>query len=241
MPAHAQSSVPAVNWTGAYVGGNFGYSWGHGEDSYFEPGFCCGIPTSFYSNEQLNGAIGGGQIGWNYQINPVLVVGVETDFQWTGEKGQQNSGLINFNDCEGVCTSGVVHSQNDRINWFGTARGRIGPAFEGPVLGESTWLYLTGGLAYGRVSVSGMVTDTGCGPPCVLNYGASATKVGYAGGAGMETRFGNSNWSWKVEYIYINLGTISGSGSDPDFVSPYFWSARITDNIFRVGVNWKTP
>ena len=44
-PAIAAPPAPVYNWTGWYVGGNIGYSWGHGAVTYNEPAFgAFGLP-----------------------------------------------------------------------------------------------------------------------------------------------------------------------------------------------------
>jgi outer membrane immunogenic protein len=237
-------AVPVYNWTGWYVGGNIGYSWGNATNNYNEAAFggVTGLPTSFSSSEKLNGVIGGAQVGYNWQANATWVFGLEADIQGSGERGSTNSSnpytfVIN---CEGVCIGhGTINqTQQAKILWFGTVRGRAGVLVNPTLL-----LYATGGLAYGRISTSGTVTDTACTPSptvaCMWSYGNSATNVGWALGAGIEGAIPNTrNWTWKVEYLHIDLGTVSGSGFDTDFGGPFTFSTRVTDNIFRVGFNY---
>ena len=77
---------------------------------------------------------------------------------------------------------------------------------------------------------------------------ASNTNVGYSVGAGIEGGVWlPANWRWKVEYLYLDLGSIDASA--PLFVSssnPVLYSnvtgavaarARFTDQIVRVGLN----
>src|SRR5580692_9211014 len=170
-PAYAAPpSPPTYNWTGWYVGGNAGYSWGTANSTYNEPGIGGGLPTFFSETEQLNGFIGGGQFGYNWQIGNAWVVGLETDFQYSAERGSRSFSNTSP-DCEG-CT--LSQTQSARIDWFGTVRGRSGPIITNPFFAnESLWLYVTAGLAYGRVSASGTVSDTECG--CSWSYGGSGT------------------------------------------------------------------
>ena len=245
-PAIAAPPAPVVySWTGFYVGGNVGYSWGNANNSYNEPAFgtVTGLPTSFSSSEWLNGVIGGVQAGYNWQANVNTVLGFEADIQGSGERGHtgfSNPYTFTVSDCEGPCIGHgtLTQTQQAKILWFGTVRGRAGI-----LVNPTTWLYATGGLAYGQISVSGTVTDTACTPSptvaCMWSYGNSATNVGWTVGAGIEGAFPNSrNWTWKLEYLHVDLGTVSGNGFDTDFGGPYSWSTRITDDIFRVGFNY---
>ena len=228
-----KAPVEAVyNWTGWYAGGNIGYGWGNGDANYTDPGFAIvGLPTSISGSDKLEGIIGGGQIGYNWQVNNNWVFGLEADFQGSGQKAS-NSFSGSFSDFEGGTIS---QNQETKILWFGTVRGRVGMLVNPTLL-----LYGTGGLAYGKINVSGSVTDTSCTPTCAWSYGNSTTKVGWTLGAGIEGAIPNTrDWTWKLEYLYIDFGSVNGSGFDTDFGSVYSWSAKVTDNILRVGVNYR--
>ena len=63
--------------------------------------------------------------------------------------------------------------------------------------------------------------------------------MGWTIGAELASVIPNCNqWTWKVEYLYVDLGPQGGSGSDPMFGATYSWNAKSTDNIVRVGVNY---
>jgi outer membrane immunogenic protein len=140
---------PGYNWTGFYVGGNIGYSWGRSSDtSTLATGAGTVLFTSI-SRSDLNGVVGGGQIGYNWQMKN-WVWGLEADIQGSDQKGGRD-----FACPTGVCTppSGfgipvpgpaVPVSLNQKLDWFGTVRGRIGLLASPSIL-----LYGTGGLAYG--------------------------------------------------------------------------------------------
>jgi len=71
-------------------------------------------------------------------------------------------------------------------------------------------LYGTGGLAYGRVDASAnwrFDPEQGQAPASV-----SKTKVGWTAGAGAEWMFAR-NWSAKLEYLYVDLGSESAIGN----------------------------
>jgi outer membrane immunogenic protein len=105
---------PAFSWTGFYVGLNAG------------GGFKANSGAGDFS-----GVVGGGQIGYNLQLAPIFVVGLEADFQ--GTSLGSNTGWL---------------APKVSLPWFGTVRGRAGfTLFDSKLL-----VYGTGGFAYGELS-----------------------------------------------------------------------------------------
>jgi outer membrane immunogenic protein len=180
MPAKAPlyTPVPVYNWTGFYVGINGGGAWG----------------TSNWSSTgdfDVSGGMIGGTVGYNWQTG-MWVFGLEGDIDWASVKGTTNTG------CVGGCTS--------ENTWLGTARGRVGYAF------DRFMPYITGGAAFGNVDA----THPGF-------TGASSTQVGWAAGAGLEFAVMN-NITAKVEYLHYDLGSFTcglncGNGFINDQVS----------------------
>ena len=76
----------------------------------------------------------------------------------------------------------------------------------------------------------------------------SDTRVGWTAGAGFEWK-ATSLWSFKLEYLYYDLGTVTTNSQmiDPLFGFPvpnYFvnnvqTTTRFNGNIVRVGLNYK--
>jgi outer membrane immunogenic protein len=209
------------DWTGFYIGVNAGV--GIGRD-YTRLAIPAG-PSFEASYLGPQGGLGGGQIGYNYQTSSSffggpLVFGVEADIQGTGMRDTFTCGL----GCPGpLATSSVF---NQRLDWFGTARGRVGIA-TGPVLS-----YVTAGFAYGNVKTT--LTETVGAAAGV--FSTSQTKGGWTIGSGVEASLGG-NWTGKIEYLYVNLGdrldlfTLNGA--------PQALSTDIRENIFRVGLNYR--
>ena len=80
-------SNPYFDWTGFYVGGNVGYSWGRSSDtSTLTNATRAGSLLTTSDKSDLNGIVGGGQAGYNWQMQN-WVFGLEADIQGTGEKG----------------------------------------------------------------------------------------------------------------------------------------------------------
>jgi outer membrane immunogenic protein len=225
--------VPVYNWTGCYAGANVGGSWGRSSGYLNTPGvdtFTSGVATSFPISSSPQGVIGGVQIGCDRQVDRNWVLGVEADIQGSAQRATRSFSSFNTSG-EGI--SGSVES---RLRWFGTVRG-----VAGFLVTPTVMLYGTGGLAYGNASINANITAVN-----LINFGTfstavgnSTTNVGYTVGAGIAGAFPNSsNWTWKLEYLYVDLGTISAAGINT-FIGPFNYSARITDNIVRVGVNYR--
>jgi outer membrane immunogenic protein len=224
--------IAAVStWSGLYVGGNVGYGWGNG-DTKFSP---LPDPASFGTLQPTTldvrpkGAIGGAQLGYNWQFGSI-VTGLETDIQWSGmESSAKRFQFLDFAGTPRPTQDFLAASE--RLNWFGTVRGRLGVAIAPDLL-----LYGTGGLAYGRIDASA-TTNFAAGIQYPANL--STTKAGWTAGVGGEWMFAR-NWSAKAEYLYLDLGNVLARGSpippNPPFAVAYTWKTQ--ENIVRVGVNY---
>jgi outer membrane immunogenic protein len=248
-PVYLKAQPPVYNWTGFYIGGNVGYGWGNSSSN-----LSLSDPAAASANFSLDGIKGGGQIGYNYQIKN-WVLGIEADIQAADEHG--NTSLIcpggpTGGKTNGACTAGgdtllggpVTDNLSEKVNWFGTIRGRVGPTITPTILP-----YVTGGLAYGGVSATDDVSGTFDVPPgtnhpvsAAASLSTNTVKVGWTAGAGVEGVLGG-NWTGKIEYLYMDLGSVSGSFVTPivapsgGFLSANY-NSHITENIVRVGVNY---
>jgi outer membrane immunogenic protein len=250
LPAKVYTKAPppvvaVYDWTGFYIGGNIGYSWGRSSDTSTLTNGAGTVLFTSADKTNLNGVVGGGQIGYNWQMQNWLW-GLEADIQGTDEKGSRA-----FTCPIGTCTPstlfGVIAvfvapgpavplALNQKIDWFGTVRGRVGILVDPKVL-----LYATGGLAYGEVKSSETIG-------AFTGFSSTNTKAGYTVGAGIEGAIGG-NWTAKLEYLYVDLGRMSGSFATtiPAFGAGIVasgtltsgYSSRITDNVLRVGLNYR--
>jgi outer membrane immunogenic protein len=210
-------------WSGAYFGGNVGFGWGRSADTST---LNTGGPPIFSDTQSsnMNGIVGGGQIGYNYQ-NGYWVEGLEADFQATSQRSSHS-----FTCPAGLCSAAAVPATlNQEPNWFGTFRGRIGFA---PL--ERLLLYATGGLAYGQVDSTSTLAGTNR---------TSDINAGWTAGAGIEALVAE-NWTVRVEYLHVDLGKVSDvftstvpSTGTPTLISNF--NSRVTDNIIRAAVNYK--
>ena len=237
---------PGYNWTGFYVGLNGGYSWGRATETAL---IGAPFPATAVATERqnVNGGLFGGQFGYNWQVNPKWVLGFEADGQWTGERGRSNDVLGSIRltlpggDFNAVTTAAV--SNETSLPWFATFRGRAGFLADPSLL-----LYGTGGLAVGEVKFSTQATLTaqlfGPGSTGTTPVGLPVTvvgpilsesqpRVGWTAGAGLEKKF-NQNWSAKLEYLYIDLGTKTYFGGTANNIDVSFH-----DHIVRAGINYQ--
>jgi len=163
------------NWSSVYVGGNAGY------------GFATATVSDDFGDsisEDLNGFIGGGQAGANYQIG-AFVFGIEGDFDWSNQSHT---------------TSAFGASETDKIDWVGTVRGRLGGAY------DRWFFYITAGGGEGQLSAN-LSTPFG-------SVSASKSRTVWTAGAGVEYGITeNLSARVEYLYLDtgdINLATING-------------------------------
>jgi len=263
LPVKAPVMAPVVyNWTGFYIGGNVGYSFGRspyevaGTSTIRTRQFrAFGTPAETLTSDvtaagpafigagtaNLDGGVAGGQIGYNWQAS-AWVFGLETDLQWTGQRGSTSFCLT-----VGCPVGGFVANADYKLQWFGTARARAGLLVDPRVL-----LYVTGGAAYGQVKAD--YTSGISGLP-LIGSSTSTTRLGWTVGGGIEAML-SPNWTVKAEYLYVDLGT-TASGAlggattailanvpqqgfttvvDTTFAGTA--RTRVRDNIVRLGINY---
>jgi len=243
-PAPAYAPPPVYNWTGGYWGGNIGYGWG---EAKYDAAVNVAVPlapatasTAISSSRDIDGVIGGLQAGYNYQFG-AWVWGWETDFQGSGQKGSETfNGALAIT---GIAPLPFTVTTDHKLEWFGTARTRVGFLW-----GPNTLVYATGGVAYGQVKDSATVNLLV--PGTTVSASAAATfkdvKAGWTVGAGIEGALGNG-WSAKLEYLYIDLGeteqtaaaAVVAGGVGTIVTANANQTFRTTDNIVRVGLNYK--
>lgn len=246
MPAVVAAPAP-FSWTGFYVGVNAGYAWSSNSTNYNYilaggpadvPGFLATGVSPASLGGSAGGFIGGGQLGYNYQIGSI-VVGLEADIQYVDQKGESTY-TFSYADADGFGSS--VTGTEAQLKWLGTVRARLGYAV------DRALIYATGGVAYGAVEVGSGILAAGVdftdGPVAGLwAGGTSSTKVGWTIGGGLEYAFTN-NLTLRGEYLYYDLGTANysmvGGSSDPDneFLGAT-GSYKFKGNIVRAGLNWK--
>jgi outer membrane immunogenic protein len=229
-PAIVPPPIPVYNWTGFYIGVNAGYGWGEIDDRAVplpQPGFGA---DPFSVSSKPDGFIGGIQLGYNWQTGS-FVWGVEADFQ--GSTLDETTVVAPLT-LGGVPMAGWNSRVTTELDWLGTIRGRLGVTVMPELLA-----YVTGGFAYGDVTVSSRTTFTPA-PPFTYVGSGSSTETGWTVGGGLEYGFGN--WSAKVEYLYVSLSAPSHVALPLAANPPFRLRHSVGDldlNIVRLGLNYR--
>jgi outer membrane immunogenic protein len=190
-------AAPGYNWSGAYIGAEGAYGFGHKEWS--GPDFA--DPTTPGAGKyDVNGWLAGGTGGINAQAG-VFVFGVEGEWMWTGIKGTQT-----FTQTSTVTS--LTTSLESKIDWLAIASARAGF-----VVGERLLIYGKGGVAIAeeKHAFNQVLTIVGLGTSST-SLNAKAVHTGVVGGVGAEYALGG-NWSVKAEYDYIKMLAQSFTGT----------------------------
>jgi outer membrane immunogenic protein len=225
-PVQAMAPLHVHDWTGFYVGANAGGVLGDANISWTAPGpgfsthGAADVNASGTGHTSAGGITSGGQVGYNQQFRSIFL-GAEADFGYAGISASRSFTSITYHN---------PYAQMVSSNWLTTFRGRLGFV-------NGSWLgYVTGGLAVANVSSTDLfIGRHGVGP---VNGSANQVRAGGTVGTGVEWAFA-PQWTAKLEYLYVDLatasdvaiGTVTGAVIDHDH--------RLTENIVRVGVNFR--
>jgi outer membrane immunogenic protein len=238
---------PAFSWTGFYLGGNVGGGTSHINFSGTGVFTTAGVadPFAFANSGTASGILAGGQLGFNYELPAHVVLGLEADLD-----GSSFHGLTTF------CSTGTggpllgrganCETSNNKLEEFGTVRGRIGYAFDDRVL-----VYGTGGFAWEKSTTSTIatcVTITGTCPAHGVKFtdgasAASATLSGWAAGAGFEWAL-TPRWILRAEYLHLTFDrtaenfSASGTASHVPFTVACRNSVSNGVDFARIGLSY---
>jgi outer membrane immunogenic protein len=262
--AYKAAPVPMAqagfSWTGFYVGGNVGGAWtGNNGGSEFGPLFppfivlppAVAIPTVIPGQLDVlggggrrSGIIGGGQIGYNWQVNQ-FVLGVEADAVGTGLKGSSATASRTIGaPIFAVPVTQTVTVDFGHVEWMASFRGRVGFAY------NQALFYVTGGAAVAEFggSTTTLVNGPGISIPAAGTYvatnGGSTTRWGWTVGGGIEWAL-SQNWSVAGEYRYTDFGNRGTAFDIPSGLpaAPVFFtgasSSRLTVEQATVRLNYR--
>jgi high affinity Mn2+ porin len=228
IPLKAPTKPSPFDWTGFYFGGHVGYATGASNWSATEVGSSgpalSGTLDMFKSYDAFRGTgsfFHGLQAGYNFELPSRLVIGAEADVSPPNTiAGNQTFSLPSIGQA----------NYGDQVLLSGTARGRVGYAFD-------HWMaYGTGGFAWAYDQLTR--TQLG-GPPAGsatagTMEGAFLWRLGWAAGAGVEVPVG-PNWTAKLEYLFSDFGR---SGVVFPAAAQRFESDLATQSV-RLGMNYQ--
>jgi outer membrane immunogenic protein len=257
LPVKAPPRPAAVfSWAGFYAGLNAGGAWGRSDAVTSAscapvPGFASYFCTPAVAQANAaavsaagtgslsgSGFTGGAQVGYNFQ-NRNLVFGVELDVEsFNLRLSRQAAGTYPAIFLPGMVGTPFALTSSVNTDWLFTARGRVGWAF------DTVLVFATGGLAVTDLRASHTFRDNFAAPPGGAGaWNGSKTKTGWTAGGGVEWAAGRK-WTVKVEYLYLNFGSVGAFGTvfNPNsggYASAINTSVDLTAHIARAGVNFQ--
>jgi outer membrane immunogenic protein len=211
--ADLPDEIASYSWTQCYVGVHGGALWG--SENWLNQ-----TPGGAYFGQSLgghdvDGLMGGGQAGCDYQFSGGLVVGFKGDYAWSDADGNHPSSH----------ETGVTYGSE--VKSLATVNARLGYAMD-RALG-----YVKGGIAWERDEEWASTTILG------LAYQGEETRSGWAFGAGVEYAITQSI-SGFAEYVYYDYGSEKiGLAPQINGLPPAFVDLDEDRSAVRVGINFR--
>jgi outer membrane immunogenic protein len=190
----------AFSWTGSYFGLHAGYGFGDSKITDTLPslgGIIPGIPSSLSSTHEVDGFLGGIQLGTRRQFGS-LVFGAELGLSAGDLSGNTGDCMGITSLINGLAPGLATASCNTKVNWVATALAKLGYA-------QDNWM-LYGALGWSLAGVDHQFT-LAINPaliPLSISSGQNDVADGFTVGAGFEYAIGNG-LSFGVEYLYRDL------------------------------------
>jgi len=215
--ADVTPTSPDTDWSGIYFGVHAGFGQANLE-GVFDSDQSDREDKVLGDDFDLNGVLGGGQVGYNYQTGS-WVLGVEGDFSFLNY-----SQTVEDQDDEDPATDHVDAS----VDWLGSVRARAGIAV------GTALIYGTGGIAF----ASGEWNACDCDDSEPVEGSADLSPIGFVAGGGIEVALGEA-WSLRTEGLYYGFNEdqdtsdLNDDSAEDDF-------AGIDDVwVGRIGINYR--
>ena len=186
----------------------------------------------------------GGLLGYDWQIDPRWVVGLEVDAAYS----DGTAAIAGIPGCIVACIFGTPGPSGDassvKMKWDASARGRLGY-----LVSPNLLIYGTGGIAWQSVQDSATcqngLADAVC-PVLAGNPFSTVTnttvRTGWTVGGGIDARV-YGNWTLRGEYRYADFGTwnnsfVLGAGGAPT-ATTVNTQLKIDTQIALVGIIYK--
>ena len=191
QPPAAPAYTPNFDWAGPHMGLQVGGVWGSANTSFGNP-----------DDTSPVGGFAGANIGYDFVLHNNWILGVEADANFSNASDTQ---------------APTFYSYTQKLDYFGTLRGRIGYAF------GSNLIYGTGGWAWGHGARSANIFG--------FNPSDTQSLSGWTIGAGIEHEF-TPNVIGRLQYLYTDYGTANYNMGPTVPVS-------LTTSTLSMGINLK--
>ena len=250
MPAHLEMPPPAIldpapvsMWTGFYVGGTTGvqlsaHTWT--TSSLQTPGtmtaglYNVGSSRADFGSTNFRPA---GHVGYNFQIDPRFVAGLEADMGGPAYDTHKVQGIPGtYGGATALTQSTDTDLTRGMVRWDASIRGRLGFLATPTVL-----VYGTGGVAFGsaRYGIScagGYPVGSWCGGAIKETYSKSLTGLTF--GAGVDAMF-NGAWIARAEYRFTNYGARNLNFFATPAADTVSARLALKTHTFMVGLSYK--
>jgi outer membrane immunogenic protein len=215
--------VPVYSWTACYIGGNLG---GVSSSKTFTDvsGIGTGIPGTSLGSHTVTGAMGGGQVGCDYQLG-WAVIGLQGMFDLASANNSNTWPTASSAALVPGAAPGFFMNSTT-MHWFSALTARAGFVAAPRVL-----VYGKGGAAW--VGEDHSVQSPG---GSAILFTATPSRSGWTAGVGVEWGFA-ANWSVFAEYNYADFGTSSLQFAPLTFGPPLPINVQQKVNLLVFGLN----
>jgi len=210
------------HWKGLYLGANLGYGMYPNNVSilpYESTSEIIADLSPLLIHLQSSGFLGGGQVGYNW-MRDNLLWGIESELNYAYIGGTNS---ISFTPSPYFINNSVTQ----HLNWFGTARAKLGK-----VVSNTLLPYVTAGFSLANTELTYAQSVSFLNQPVLQNTSINTqTDLNWVAGAGLEYAV-SDHVRYKLEYLYLNLGELK-------LDSPYYAiNSDFASNILRLGINY---
>jgi outer membrane immunogenic protein len=246
VKAPPQPPAPVAGWTGFYVGGEIGAQWDNSRwNTTCIAGFAAcplnGVFPGFLANNNpaafnSTGFRGGLFAGYDLQVSPQWVIGVEGDFGG-GSNNRTIAGI------PGTLGGGLAPNLADQSSvkgtWDASAVGRVGYLITPTVM-----VFGVGGLSWLHEEASASCAPAPAVSWCVIpadqgtTQMTSSTRSGWTAGGGFEYMV-LPNWLVRGEYRYADYGSFGSTFFAANPVDAVIFNVHTRVSSAQFGVAYK--
>jgi outer membrane immunogenic protein len=204
-------AVAPSTWTGFYIGGDVGGAFTRASSTVADPFNTFALIGGPFAPVAMSGralgAAGGVHGGFNWQVAPSWLVGIEGDYNWADLGVTSLSAPL----ISTVTAANSFATSNLDVSSLASVRGRLG------FIWDQFLIFGTGGVGWVKSQLNDQAScpNTGAGacvaPPGLARINVSNTQTGGVFGGGVEYKPASSNWIFGMEYLNYHFAGIAAS------------------------------